>query len=296
MRKIEQYRKNMYPYLLLIPVMVLLIGIVVYPLVYSLRLSFCSYDLKKPWLGREFVGMTNYINAFKDSLFLGSLRITLFFLLGAIPIEIFLGFGIALLLNKDVKGSQIVRTLVVIPMMLTPIIVGLQWRFMFNYDCGLINYIVRGLRISSGISVLSERSLALLGVILADIWQWTPFVILLCYSGLRALPIEPYEAAKIDGASGWQTFRYLTVPLVKPIIVIALLLRTMDAFRIYDVIYTMTYGGPGAATEAASFYVYRRSFKFFHMGYGAALSYILLVISIGLAMVFVNILKRVWTR
>jgi len=294
MQKIRQHRKNTFPYLLLIPVMVLLISIVVYPLIYSLSLSFCSYDLKKPWLGKEFVGIKNYINAFKDLLFLGSLRITLFFLLGAISTEFFLGFGIALLLNKDIRGSQIVRILVIIPMMLTPIIVGLQWRFMFNYDCGLINYIVRGLRISPGILILSERSLALIGVILADIWQWTPFMILLCYSGLRALPLEPYEASRIDGASGWQTFRYLTVPLLKPVILIALLLRTMEAFKIYDVIYTMTYGGPATATEAASFYVYRISFKFFHMGYGAALSYILLGISIGLAMVFVNILKRAW--
>jgi len=185
---------------------------------------------------------------------------------------------------------------VVIPMMLTPIIVGLQWRFMFNYDCGLVNYLIRGLHLGSGIAVLSDRSLALFGVILADVWQWTPFIVLLCYSGLRALPVEPYEAARIDGASGWQTFKYLTIPLIKPVVLIAVLLRTLDAFRIYDVIYTMTYGGPGVATEVASFYVYRKSFKFLYMGYGSALSYILLIISIILATMFVKMLKKSWQQ
>lgn len=296
MKILERQRKNLFPYLLLIPVLALLISIVVYPLIYSLSLSFCAYDLKKPWLGKQFIGVSNYVNIFKDSLFATSLKVTGFFLLGAIPIEFFLGLGIALLLNKDVKGSKVVRTLVVIPMMLTPIIVGLQWRFMFNYDCGLVNYLIRGLHLGSGIAVLSNRSLALFGVILADVWQWTPFIVLLCYSGLRALPVEPYEAARIDGASGWQTFKYLTIPLIKPVVLIAVLLRTMDAFRIYDVIYTMTYGGPGVATEVASFYVYRKSFKFLHMGYGSALSYILLIISIILATMFVKMLKKSWQQ
>jgi len=212
----------------------------------------------------------------------------------AIPIEFVVGLSIALLLNKDIRGSKTIRTLVIIPMMVTPIIVGLQWRFLFNYDMGLISQVLRVLHISEGFNILGNHSYALAGVALADIWQWTPFVILLCYSGLRSLPIEPYEAVTMDGATSWQTFKYITLPLLKPVIVITILLRTMDAFRIYDMIYTMTFGGPGASTETASFYVYRVSFKLFHMGYGSALSYILLIITIIIANLFVNSLKKVW--
>ncbi|MCX6089183.1 MAG: sugar ABC transporter permease [Candidatus Atribacteria bacterium] len=287
-------QKKLYPYILLIPTLVLLICIVVYPLIYSLNLSFHSFDLKKFTLGRQFVGFQNYLDVFKDIQFLKALRVTILFMLIAIPIEFIAGLSIAMLLNKDVRGSKIVRTLVVIPMMVTPIIVGLQWRFLFNYDMGLINQVLRLLHISQGVNIVGNYKYAIFGVALADAWQWTPFVILLCYSGLRSLPVEPFEAVTIDGATSWQTFKYLTLPLLKPIIIITILLRTMDAFRIYDMIYTLTFGGPGASTETASMFVYRVSFKLFQMGYGAALSYVLLIITIIIANLFVNSLKKVW--
>ncbi|QPM68983.1 carbohydrate ABC transporter permease [Atribacter laminatus] len=287
-------QKKLFPYLLLLPTLILLICIVIYPLIYSVNLSFHSYDLKKFTQGMQFVGFQNFLDAIKDTQFLKALKVTFLFMLIAIPAEFILGLAIALLLNKDVRGSKTIRTLVVIPMMVTPIIVGLQWRFLFNFDMGLINQILRLLQISPGINILGNYKYALFGVAIADIWQWTPFVILLCYSGLRSLPVEPFEAITIDGATSWQTFKYLTLPLLKPIIVITVLLRTMDAFRIYDMIYTLTFGGPGSSTETASFYVYRVSFKLFQMGYGAALSYILLIITIIIANLFVKSLKQVW--
>jgi multiple sugar transport system permease protein len=164
-------------------------------------------------------------------------------------------------------------------MMITPIIVGLLWRFMLNDQTGLVNYFLAGLGLGR-FPFLSNANSALLSIIVADLWQWTPFVILLLYSGLQALPKDPYEAAELDGATGFQKFWYITLPAMRNTMLICILIRGMDAFREYDKVYTMTYGGPGSATESASFYIYRQGSVFFNTGFSTALSLIMLVLTI----------------
>lgn len=164
-------------------------------------------------------------------------------------------------------------------MMITPIIVGLLWRFMLNDQTGLVNYFLAVIGIGR-FAFLSNANSALMSIIVADLWQWTPFVILLLYSGLQALPKDPYEAAELDGASGFQKFWHITFPAMRNTMLICVLIRGMDAFREYDKVYTVTYGGPGSSTESASFYIYRQGFVFFNTGFSTALSLIMLVLTI----------------
>lgn len=278
--------KAFYPYLLALPTLIVLILMNLYPLIYSIKISLTDYNLAfglKP----EYVGIQNFIRLFKDVLFLKSFWLTVQYVLGAVLIEFSAGLIIALLLHRLQNKGRIILTLFLLPMMLTPIIVGLMWRFMLNYDVGIVNFIIETLGLKR-FPFLANQSTALFSIIIVDAWQWTPFMVLLLYSGLQSMPTDPFEAGKIDGASEFQMFRYITLPTLKPIILISLLIRGMDAFREYDKIYTMTNGGPGNCTETASFYIYRVAFKFFEVGYGAAAAFVLLVISVFVCKQFVS--------
>jgi multiple sugar transport system permease protein len=176
-------------------------------------------------------------------------------------------------------------------MMLTPIIVGLMWRFMLNYDVGLVQYIISLLGMRR-FPFLADRSTALLMVVFVDIWQWTPFIILMIYSSMQGIPLEPFEAARIDGASELQVIRYIILPSLRKASILCLLIRGMDAIREYDKIFTMTSGGPGNATETLSFYIYRQGFKLFNLGYAASASYILLIVTTVIAQILLNRLKK----
>lgn len=282
--------KALYPYLLALPTLIVLILMNLYPLIYSIRVSLTDYNLAVG-LKPEYVGFQNFIRLFKDVLFLKSFWLTVQYVLGAIIMEFGAGLIIALLLYRLQNKGRIILTLFLLPMMLTPIIVGLMWRFMLNYDVGIVNFIIEMLGLKR-FPFLANQSTALLSIIIVDAWQWTPFMVLLLYSGLQSMPVDPFEAGKIDGASEFQMFRYITLPTLKPIILISLLIRGMDAFREYDKIYTMTNGGPGNCTETASFYVYRVAFKFFEVGYGAAAAFVLLIISVLVCKQFVSRLPK----
>jgi len=240
---------------------------------------------------RLFVGLNNYLRAFKDPLFLKAFGVSLKYTIGAVTFEFLIGLGVALMLNRLKGFGKKILTISLLPMMLTPIIVGLMWRFMFNYDMGIINFFIAALGLKP-IPFLAIKQTAMLSLIAVDVWQWSPFITLLMYSGLQALPKEPYEAAQIDGASTIQMFFQITLPSLRNIIIISVLIRGMDALREYDKIFTMTYGGPANATETASFYIYRQGFKFFDIGYAAAGSYILLVIIIVVANILLARMKK----
>jgi multiple sugar transport system permease protein len=239
-----------------------------------------------------FIGFENYAKVFSNVDFLNSLRVTFTFVIFAISIEFVLGMGLALLLNHDLKGKGFIRSMILLPMMCTNVVIGLTWRLLLNYEFGMVNYYLSVLGLNR-VEWLSKPSVAMPAILMVDVWNTTSFVALLLLSGLQALPEEPYEAARIDGASGWQTFVYLTLPLLRQTILVALLWRVIDTFRIFDVIYLLTAGGPARATETVSIYVYRYGFQSFNLGYASAASYIMILIMLVIAAVLARSMGRI---
>lgn len=275
-----KYKKKKYIHFwFLLPCFVVVFFLIIFPLLYSLGLSFCSWNLTTAYLGKEFVGLENFRSIFlEDARFWRTLENTLIMVSLAVGMEFGVGLGLALLLIRQIAGRKLFSVLFLIPMMVVPVVVGMVWRLLYHTSYGLVNFFLRLCRISPGVDWLGDASAALFAIIIADIWQWTPLMFLILLGGLLSLPKEPYEAAQLDGASATQIFRYVTVPLLKSIMAIALLLRTIDAFKMFDKIWMLTQGGPGLATENTPLYIYYKAFRYFDMGYAAALSYILLLI------------------
>ncbi len=262
--------------ILLLPSLIVLLLLGVYPLLYSLGLSFVKWKLTGN-LPISFVGIENYKEVFLTSSFLNSVRVTLTYTLIAVFIEFILGLGIALLLVRETKAAHFVRTIVIIPLSTAPIVTAILWRVMYDPSVGIINYILKSLGFQK-VLFLSNVSRALPSVILVDVWMTTPFIIMVLLAALISLPEEFYEAAKVDGSNSWQTFRYITLPLLGPTIAIALLIRLMDAFKIFDIIYGMTRGGPAQTTNVMSMDIYYQTFRYFEMGIGSAYSWIMIAI------------------
>jgi len=280
--------KNEYIFFLL-PVFGIIIAVAIYPLCYELYLSFRSYNALRPWYPREFLGLANYLRALSNPRVWRSLRITFTFIIAAVGIELIFGMGIALLFNRELKGKSIFRTLIMLPLTLTPVVVGLIWKYLVHDTFGVVTYIFKYFGLST--EFYGSPIAALPTMILIDIWQWTPFVFLILLAGLLSLPKEPFESAKIDGASELQCFWYMTVPLLKPIITIAILLRLVDAIKIFDTIWILTKGGPGHATEVYNIFIYLEGFRYYNMGYAAALGIILLIISLVVTFGFIKLVK-----
>ena len=287
---LRQVKHDHTPYLILVPTIVFILLLTMFPMVYSLYNSMVDVNLLKPYLLPTFVGLGNYISLMQDTRFWNSVWNTLYLTLSTVAIEFILGLGVALLLNREISGNRLTRTLILIPFMTTPVVVGLIWRFLYNYDLGIINYFLRILHLPQ-VLWLSDQSIALKSVIIVDVWQWTPLVALILLAGLQSLPLEPYEAAQVDGCSTWQNFRYITIPLLSPAILMVFLIRTMDAIKLYDLIYVLTEGGPGTSTETISYYLYVIGFKLFYTGRAAAGSYILLVILIIISTLYIRFLR-----
>jgi len=263
-------------FVFLLPAVIFILIFVVFPLVYSLRLSFCLARFgKKP----IFIGLENYIQLLKDYEFWHILKITLTFVVLTVSIEFFLGLTLALLFNREIRGKRYFRALLTLPMFATPVAVGYLGVTIFYEEGGPINNIL-SLIGAPKIPWLSDPTLAFLSIVLVDIWQWTPFCFVILLAGLQSLPEEIYEAASLDGASGIQSLRYVTLPLLGPTIAIVLLLRTVEAFKTFDVPFSLTGGGPGRATELYSLFTYRAGLKYFNFGYASSLAYVLLVIVI----------------
>ncbi len=261
---------------MVIPAVLFLLAICIYPLINSLYLTFNEWSLtsNKPpkwiWLG-------NYWELLRDDRFWSSLKTTVVFTGGVVSIEMCIGLILALSSSKNTRFRQVCRSIILIPMMITPVVLGLIWKYMFNPENGIINYLL-GLIGINGPIWLGEPKPALPAVMIVDVWQWTPFIFLLLLSGIASLPQEVFEAAKVDGASPRQIFRYITLPLLMPFMLVALLIRFIDSFKIFDTIFVMTRGGPANATETLSIYTYKVGLNFFRMGYAATLSYVILII------------------
>ncbi|MBD3309396.1 ABC transporter permease subunit [candidate division KSB3 bacterium] len=260
------------------PAVLILLSLVIFPLIFSLTLSFHKWNIirAQDW---KWTGLSNYeMILFKDPYFRTSAKVTLIYLLGTVPVQFVLGLVVALLLNQ-ITGKIIgfLRTTLIIPTIMTPVIVGIIWRLMYNPDMGMLNYFLTLFGFSP-VNWTGMPGSALPSVMMADIWEWTPFMALIMLAGLQALPQEPFEAALVDGASAWQTFRYVTLPFLAPTMMVALLIRLMDAFKTFDLVFVLTQGGPGMSTEILNYYIYRYGFKFFHLGYASALSWLLVIV------------------
>lgn len=275
----------------LLPAMLVLFLTTIYPMIYAGYLSFRSYDLAKIFVPRIFIGWANYREILSSSEFLHTLKITFQLMAITLSVQLVLGVGIALLVTQRLPGMGIARTLLLIPMMISPVIVGLVWLFLYFPELGYLNYFLSFLGIGA-IAWITSTDWALWAIAIADIWQWTPFVMMGTAAALTNLPPEPYEAARIDGNTRWQVFRYVTLPQIKPILVSLMFLRAIDAFKIYDIIFVLTKGGPGDSTEVLSLFIYRQSFTFWRMGFGAAASFVSLVIIVVLITFFFKSLQR----
>ena len=267
-------------YLMILPLLVVLGGLIIYPLIKLTLLSFYSGS----W-GEQVFDLQNFRRFMKDAEFWNSVKVTFIFVITSVSIEFVIGLGLALLVSE--VENVIARSILLFPMMTAPIAVGLIWRLMYHPMFGIINVFLQSVGLSPQ-GWLADRQLALPSVIIADIWQWSSFVYLVLLAGLKSIPTSPYEAAIMDGATGWQIFRYITLPLLKPTIYVALLFRSMGAFKVFGKLVTLTSGGPGQATEVLTLHIYKTSFNFLELGYGALLAIV--------SVVFIVIYNESYTR
>lgn len=277
---------------LLAPLLIFVLAISIYPLLFSFFISFFKYRLTDPNQVKTFLWFGNYVNAIQDKQVLGALGTTLIFVAGTVTSEIVVGLGLALLLSAETRLMQTVRSFLLLPMAIPPLVVGLVWKSLYNVDFGVIPYYFKQVGLDMGRGPLGEINWAMPAVILVDLWQWSPLLMVIFLAGLKSLPREPYEAAVVDGASRWQSFWYITLPLLKPTLLVGLLLRTMQSFKVFDVIYATTGGGPGSATTVLNFHIFTVGMTFFDMGYAAALANILLIVVAILSIFYIRVLER----
>jgi multiple sugar transport system permease protein len=276
----------------ILPTVILLILMNIFPLVYTLYLSFTDYSVIEN-TPPVWVGIENYQQILSDERFWNTFAITGVYALISVILQTILGFGLALLLRHKFKASGLVTTLILVPMMLSPIVVATFWKLMFNPSSGIFNYLLGFTDINTSPEWLGDPVLALWALIIVDVWMWSPFVMLLCLAGLSAIPEYLYEAAAIDRASAWFQFRRITLPQVMPLLLIAVLFRTIEAFKQFDLVMGLTGGGPGDATETVSVELYQLAFQGqYDTGMSSALAYIILVVIIAVSNLYIRSLNK----
>lgn len=289
-RVFSRVKREYVPRLFVGPALVFLLVVTLFPTLYSIILSFRVYNLAEPWNIRWGPGET-YAQVLSPE-FLGSILTTLRFTVCVVLIEFLLGFGLAMLINRFKPAiKRMITILIIIPMMITPVVVGLLWKTMYNPSYGVMNYLISLLGLGPSLWASGEAT-ALASIMLTDIWQWTPFMILLFVAGLAGLPRDVYEASQIDGASGWRIFRRITVPLMMPLVQIAVLLRLIDALKVFDIVFVLTKGGPGTMTETMAINIYLRAFQHLDVGVAAARSVVFLVMTVILSKIFLSASER----
>lgn len=281
----------------LAPSITALVAVVMLPTVLAFSVAFHRVDLVRT-AGRFVpLGWGNFVTLFRDARFANSLLVTLRYTTISIGVQTLAGLSIALLLNRTFRGKGIVRTLIIAPMFVTPVVVGLTWRMFFDPSAGIINYLIGQLGFGGQPDWLGDPGLALPAVIVADVWEWTPFIVLIIMAGLDSIPHELYEAAVVDGAGELQTIRSITLPLLLPALAIAVVLRIVDANKVFDVIYVMTRGGPGLATETTNLYAYTTGFQYFRIGYATTIALVFtLAVTTVLGTIFGRTLRRTARR
>mgnify|MGYP000255576000 FL=1 len=280
------------PYLFLAPALVIMTLALLYPLGYMMYGSFRDWDPSQSLGESDFVGFANYITLWNDPNFQESFGVTLKFAISVVSVEMFIGVGLALLLDRKLRGMSLLRTLFILPMMIAPVVVGLIWRYMYHPTLGVFN---RGLKSIGFESVDWLGQHALMSIIIADIWQWTPFIFILSLAALQSLPRSALEAASIDGATGLQQIIHIKLPLMMPVLIVTGLLRLIDAFKVLEVILVMTQGGPGLSTEILALRISRTASEFRELGVAAAMSNYLLMMLL-LLTVFMLLYNRIQER
>ena len=275
--KIGSQRKNT-TMLMLVPCIVLLMLLTVYPVFYSIQLSLRDWNLLEGAANSTFVGLKNYRDILSDTIFREDLVTTIKFSTITIIIEFLVGLGLALLLDSDLKGVRFLRILIMVPMVVAPIVIGAIWRLLYHLDRGHINYFLSLIKVGP-FAWLSDPDMAFLAVVLVDVWKWAPLVTLMLLAGLQSIPEEIYEAGLVDGAEGWRSFVYLTFPMLKPHIAVAISIRLIDSLKTFDYLWILTAGGPGRVTELLNLYAYRTGLRHYEMGYASALSLIIVVLA-----------------
>lgn len=286
-------RARVLDYLYIVPAIIFILVFAIYPTIFGIDISLRYWVLYYPQYGTPFVGLKNYIELLFSTPFQYALETTLEYVIVSVILSFMIGFAEAYLLDRvSFRGKEVVTTLLILPLSITPVVVGFSWRFMFNEGFGLIDAWFLpsiGLKVPT---ILGSPSLAFWGVLIAEVWSQSPLVFLILTAGFTSLPQAPFEAAQLDGASAWQTLRSITIPLLQPVILIAVILRSIDAFKVFDVIWTMTQGGPGIATTTLNVLGYETAFESYNLGQAAALGVVMLYISLALTIVFVRVIGR----
>jgi multiple sugar transport system permease protein len=259
-----------------LPAIVFIAALMVFPILYTLYLSFTNWNLTSG-MPAEFVGLSSYLRILAEPRFLHALGRTFTFTFFAVAIEGFLGVTIAIILNRAFVGKSVAKLLLLLPLVATPVAVGIVFNLFYDPTIGLLNFALDALGLPQGRWVSSEQTV-LMSLILVDVWQWTPMVTLIVLAGLAGLSEEPTEAARVDGASEWQILRYVTIPMVMPVILTAMILRLIDALKTFDIIFAMTGGGPGYASETLNIMGFKYSFEYFRMGQASVILVVLFMV------------------
>jgi multiple sugar transport system permease protein len=278
-------------YAFLLPATVALVAIILVPLAWSLVLSLYDWKLTDIDSAKPFVGLDNFRTVVEDPEVRTSAWVTARLVVGCVAVELVLGFVVAFAIYRIVRGRRLANAIVLLPMIVTPVIVALIWRYLLDPQFGLVNYVL-GLFGAGDVGWLSSERLALISIGLVDVWQWTPFVILVLHAGMLSVQTEQTEAAEVDGAGTWQLVRHVFLPALKPLIVLVLLFRTMDVYRLFDTVYVLTQGGPGLATETLGMHTYRTGFMYFDMGQAMALSIGMLLVIVAISAFYLRLLRR----
>ncbi|WP_037075826.1 carbohydrate ABC transporter permease [Rhizobium mesoamericanum] len=276
------------PYLMLAPAVLVVLCVLVYPFWDGLRAStqVYRYGAAVGW-----AGLDNYVRLWSDGQFLNALWVSIRFVFLAVAIETVLGFALALFCLREFKGIRLLRTVLIIPMVITPVVVAILFRLIYASDAGMITAL--SVAIGGGqVQILGDPVNAFIGLVVLDIWEWTPLMFLILLAGLQSLPQEPFEAARVDGAGAWRSFVDLTLPMMRPVLAIAIVLRTIDAFGTFDQVFVLTRGGPGEATKLVSIYGYDSAFKFQQIGYASAMFVTVGLIVLAMALTAVRLLQK----
>lgn len=297
-RRIRGLSDRTIAWIFVAPTVFLLLAVNIFPLIWTVRLSFTNFRVNRPNNDVEWVGLRNYQRILTDPDVWNTMQATAHFLIWTIVLQVLIGFALAFLINKKFRGNDLWTTIIVFPMMLSPAVVGNFWTFLYQPQIGLFNYVVSfftGIDPAS-FSMIGDVNLAPWAIVIADTWMWTPFVMLICLAGLRSIPDSIYEAAECDRASKWRQFWTITLPMALPFLMLAILFRGIENFKMFDLVVQLTGGGPGNTTTLTSIDLKREAFEKWRTGYSSAYAVILFVTVFGLASIYVKALNKVKER
>ncbi|WP_146585285.1 carbohydrate ABC transporter permease [Puniceibacterium confluentis] len=297
-RRIRGLSDRTIAWIFVAPSIFLLLAVNIFPLIWTIRLSFTDFRVNRPNRDVEWVGLRNYERILTDSGTWETMQATAHFLLWSIALQVVIGFALAWLINQKFKGNDLWTTVIVLPMMLSPAVVGNFWTFLYQPQIGLFNYVIAFFSGAdpASFSMIGDVNLAPWAIVIADTWMWTPFVMLICLAGLRSIPDSIYEAAECDRASKWRQFWTITIPMALPFLMLAVLFRGIENFKMFDLVVQLTGGGPGNTTTLTSIDLKREAFERWRTGYASAYAVILFVTVFGLASIYVKALNKVKER